>query len=514
MKKRFNITGICVPHMHYMVDISEKIKEIEEMVDYGYYFTINRPRQYGKTTTLNTLAQKLREKYIVIDTSFEGVSDIMFESEEKFCSQLFDVFADSVEFVEPKLAAVLRKHQKNNDNYNTLSREISRFVKEMKKGVVLIIDEVDKNSNNRTFLKFLGLLRNKYLAKNSGKDITFQSVILSGVHDIRNLKLAIRDESDAHFNSPWNISAKLKVDMSFNPVEIQSMLEDYGRDTGVEFDKRLVAEEIYKLTSGYPYLVSDICLIIEEELGRNWTFEGVHAAVRLILKEKNTLFEDVIKNIENNADIKAVVNEILIEGKEISYNPLAFEKGLMYGILAEKEDKLIIHNLIFETLIYDYLLAQREMRRIASTFTNVDESQFIENGCLNMEKVLLKFQEFMYQEYRQEDEKFYETNGRLIFLAYLKPILNGRGFSFVEAQTRQNRRMDVIITFGKEKYIVELKLWNGVKYEEKGLFQLADYLDVQKLDKGYMIVFNFNRDKKCSAEWVMVKDKMIFDIVV
>ena len=47
-----------------------------------------------------------------------------------------------------------------------------------------------------------------------------------------------------------------------------------------------------------------------------------------------------------------------------------------------------------------------------------------------MEKTLLKFQEFMYEQYRQKDEKFYETNGRLIFLAYLKPIINGRGFSF------------------------------------------------------------------------------------
>jgi len=66
MKKRFNVTGVCVPNMHYIVDISNKIKEIEEMVDYGHYFTINRPRQYGKTTTLFTLAKKLKNKYTVI----------------------------------------------------------------------------------------------------------------------------------------------------------------------------------------------------------------------------------------------------------------------------------------------------------------------------------------------------------------------------------------------------------------------------------------------------------------
>ena len=125
MKRRFNVTGVCVPEMHYMVDISDKIKKIEEMVEYGSYFTIKRPRQYGKTTALNTLARKLRERYIVIKTSFEGVSDRMFESEELFCGEIFNVFTDSVEFVDSELASILRRSQKDIDGYNTLSREIT-----------------------------------------------------------------------------------------------------------------------------------------------------------------------------------------------------------------------------------------------------------------------------------------------------------------------------------------------------------------------------------------------------
>jgi hypothetical protein len=147
-------------------------------------------------------------------------------------------------------------------------------------------------------------------------------------------------------------------------------------------------------------------------------------------------------------------------------------------------------------------------------FVAVDENQFTLGGKLDMEKCLLKFQEVMYQEYRQEDERFYETNGRLIFLAYLKPILNGKGFSFVEAQTRSNRRMDVVITFGNKKYIVELKIWNGEKYEGKGLDQLAEYLKIQGLDTGDMVVFNFNKDKEYKAEWVDVNSKKIFEIMV
>lgn len=221
----------------------------------------------------------------------------MFESEEMFCSQIFDVFANSVELINEKLADYLRKQQNTIGNYNILSREISKLIKEMHKDAVLLIDEVDKSSNSRIFLKFLGLLRNKYLARNSGEDIIFQSVILSGVHDIRNLKLAIRDESDSRFNSPWNISEDFSVDMSFSPDEIETMLTEYIKDKKVEFDSKIIAKEIYKYTNGYPYLVSRICKTIDECLGKRWDMAGVQEAVKTTLNEKSTLIEDVIKSI-------------------------------------------------------------------------------------------------------------------------------------------------------------------------------------------------------------------------
>jgi hypothetical protein len=174
---------------------------------------------------------------------------------------------------------------------------------------------------------------------------------------------------------------------------------------------KLMSEGIRKFTSGYPYLVSRLCKNIDEYLDKDWTIRGLEAAIKMTLNEHNTLFDDVIKNIENYDEIKGAVNEILVKGKEISYNPFVYEKGIMYGVFSEKEGKLVMHNKIFESLLYDYLIAQREMQDMASRFTQVDKSEVIESGQLNMEKLLLKFQEFIYQEYRQEDEHFYEANG-------------------------------------------------------------------------------------------------------
>ena len=51
MRKKFNITGSCNPERHYMVDSKKRFKAIKDLIDAGEYFTINRARQYGKTTT-------------------------------------------------------------------------------------------------------------------------------------------------------------------------------------------------------------------------------------------------------------------------------------------------------------------------------------------------------------------------------------------------------------------------------------------------------------------------------
>ena len=85
--KRFNVTGLCVKEKHYMVDISGKLAKIMQMIDEGQYFTINRARQYGKTTTLFHIARTLPDDFICISLSFEGVGETMFESPAAFCQR-------------------------------------------------------------------------------------------------------------------------------------------------------------------------------------------------------------------------------------------------------------------------------------------------------------------------------------------------------------------------------------------------------------------------------------------
>ena len=165
MKKRFNTVGLCIPNMHYMVNIDNKLEKIKMLIDRKDYFVINRPRQYGKTTTMYMLEQMLKEEYLVISVSFEGIGDSAFLSEEAFSKIFIDLITDSLEFVDDNLAETLSSQSKEIQNLRDLSKAITNFIKKCNKEVVLFIDEVDKSSDNQLFLSFLGMLRNKYLMR-------------------------------------------------------------------------------------------------------------------------------------------------------------------------------------------------------------------------------------------------------------------------------------------------------------------------------------------------------------
>ena len=90
--KVFNTTAVCVASEHYMVDLTERVKEIKKLVDAKKYFTINRARQYGKTTTLNALKLALEDEYIVVNFSFERLTKSNFASETSFVKAFCRLF--------------------------------------------------------------------------------------------------------------------------------------------------------------------------------------------------------------------------------------------------------------------------------------------------------------------------------------------------------------------------------------------------------------------------------------
>lgn len=98
-----------------------------------------------------------------------------------------------------------------------------------------------------------------------------------------------------------------------------------------------------------------------------------------------------------------------------------------------------------------------------------DKNQFVVNEFLNMRLVLEKFVQHFTALYGNNRKAFMEEEGRKYFSLYLKPIINGTGNC---------------------------------------------YFDDYNKNKGYMISFNFTRNKQVGVSEIVVEDKVIVEAVV
>jgi hypothetical protein len=372
--RTFNTTGVCNPEQHYMVDLGKRLAQVRILVDAGNYFTINRARQFGKTTTLNALAGYLNHEYFVVSMDFQmQMSNAKFKNENSFALAFAKAFIVSFRinkksegFVyEAAISRFAESFAMASDSYELveLFQALSALCGDLPEDVVLMIDEVDSATNNQVFQDFLAQLRGYYI--NRSRFATFKSVILAGVCDIKNLKRKLRPDEEHKDNSPWNIAADFDIDMSFSPVQIREMLESYEADHKTGMDIEDMAQEIYAYTSGYPYLVSRLCQLLDNQIASSsvkgaWSRNNLLEAVRNLVKESNSLFDDMAKKVKDYLELKSLLYDILFCGRSIPYN-LGTELvsiGTMFGFLKDDAGQVAISNRIFEIWFYILFIAE------------------------------------------------------------------------------------------------------------------------------------------------------------
>ena len=535
MAKFFNVTADCKPDQHYMVKLDRRLAAIKQLVDSGAYFTINRSRQYGKTTTLRALNRYLQSDYHVVLLDFQTFGAEEFSNENVFALSFAHAFlrvikrndlsaSDALYHEINTLRDAINSPACNTFRLNRLFISLIDICAASDKPIVLMIDEVDSAANNQVFLDFLSQLRACYIDRDLQP--TFQSVILAGVYDVKNIKRKLRPEDAHKVNSPWNIAADFNIDMSFSEAEIAGMLQDYEADYHTGMDINAIAKLLYDYTSGYPFLVSRLCKLMDEAVygqegfdtkRKAWTTAGFHEAVKMILTEKNTLFESLTGKLSTYPELNQMLRSLLFTGKNIAYNSdePVIDMATMLGFIKNQNGIVVIANRLFETRLYNLYLTSAKMQELDIYKASLqDKAQFIVDGRLNMRLILEKFVLHFNDLYGDSNETFLEEEGRKYFLLYLRPIINGTGNYYIEARTRDLRRTDVIVDYRGEQYIIEMKIWHGEEYNMRGERQLIGYLDDYHQKTGYMLSFNFNKKKEIGVKEIKLGDKILIEATV
>ena len=79
-------------------------------------------------------------------------------------------------------------------------------------------------------------------------------------------------------------------------------------------------------------------------------------------------------------------------------------------------------------------------------------------------------------------------------MAFLQRVVNGGG-KICREYALGRRRVDLFVSFGEQRIVIELKIQRGEKTLSDGLAQTVDYMDKNQASEGHLVIFDPNHGK-------------------
>ncbi len=489
----FNTSGPNIPKEHYTIQRTNLIEKGINLVEKSRYFTIWAPRQTGKSTYFRQLAETLTEQgYKVAHINFENYKNANLES-----------FLD-------RLVWKLEEFWQQNFKNLTLQQIFQEIEKNNKSKCVLIIDEVE-GINPEYFGTFLHSIRNAY---HSREKHCLKSVILVGVSNIVGV---VSDNA-----SPFNIADNLNVPY-FTDGEVYELLGQHETETGQLFEDK-VKRKITEITANQPGLVNGFAKKLVDD----------YSAKKCIdyddyLKVEDWYLNEAIdknfSNILNKAqEERQFVERLLFTNAKIPFKIDRPSIKLLHtnGLIKKDKDGYVTFWVPFyKKRLYDafYPYMNGEQKEIGLTY--IPSDFYDENKQFNISKFVENYKNYVkrrgFKPYMEKDENgnyksIKESALIYSFETFISAIvLELSGKIYREADTGLGKS-DMIINIDNHEYLIETKVYSGVKRFETGKEQLAYYAKSLNLDKAIYLVYIVNRARR--GETVKEQTEVINDIEI
>ena len=513
MERRFNTAGPNVPADNYTLDPLTRF-DLDEMLDLirmKRYFVLHAPRQSGKTSCLLALRDYLngQDDYIAVYANVEGGQAARNDVETVItgiCETLADRAAVVTNDSTPYEAL---KAVKGLSSTSMLTAYLRRLAAALPKPLVLFIDEIDALVGD-SLVSVLRQLRAGY----DERPARFpQSIVLCGVRDVRDYRIVLSNQDIITGGSAFNIKAKSLRLGNFTPDEIRALYGQHTAETGQVFEEECFPL-VWQATEGQPWLVNALAHEVTYEMRENRdrtvriTAEMMYRAQERIIYRRDTHIDQLIDKLREPR-VKRVIEPIIANSDNVQQQDIP-DDDIMYctdlGLVKKETGRpLRIACGIYREIIPRELTWSKQQTMITQEpvwYLNAD-------GSLNIEKLLLDFQQF----FRQNADSwigqfdYAEAGPQLLLQAFLQRVVNGGGYIDREYGLGR-RRTDLLIRkpltdgYGGpiQRVVLELKILRGdlEKTIEKGLEQTSAYMDlVGAVDEGHFIVF----DRSGSKTW-------------
>jgi hypothetical protein len=282
----------------------------------------------------------------------------------------------------------------------------------------------------------------------------------------------------------------------FSKAEVENLIAQYEQESGQIFQKKVIAK-IYENTLGQPGLVNAVCRELVEKICANRSKPVDMAGFRRVLDY--FLTERIDRNISN------IVSKAR-EHRDFMLKVLFGESEIPFQIYDERIKFLQSHGVIAKdqsgavdvpiplyknALIFAFRpLINGETVHYTSPTERFEEF-YKENG-LNIDKIIRHYIQYVQRRgFRAFDtENLKESACHYSFDAYINFFVERLGGkTYMEVPTSRGR-LDTLIVYQDQTYVIEIKRWSDAIYYQKGKRQLAAYAKSEGLPEGFYVVFS------------------------
>jgi hypothetical protein len=478
-----------------MIPPLRRLPEVPALVRHRAYFVVHAPRQTGKTTAIQAIAEDLTAmgRYAALAFSCETGK----AAGDNYGAAQRDILQDVLEQAEFALPAELRPPPwPEAPDGSLLKAAFAEWAKACPRPLVLFFDEIDA-LQDQTLISVLSQLRAGYPRRPRNFP---SSVMLCGLRDVRDYKVASGgDSSRLGTSSPFNIKVESLRIGNFTSEEVAELYAQHTAETGQEFTPAAV-ERAVELTAGQPWLVNALAREVVEKIGvpatESVTVEHVDQAKERLILARATHLDSLAAKLADPG-VRRVIEPVLAGTLE-QFDPYNDDTHYVrdLGLIAPTRP-VRIANPIYREVIVRVLGASIEDRVLA------DPRAFVlPDGRLDFDLLLREFAEFWreHADVLVRGIVYHEVAPQLVIMAFLQRVVNGGGYVSREYGAGRGR-IDLLVRWpytdadgkrGWQQEALELKVraeGDGDPLAE-GLVQLDAYLDRLSLDTGVLVVFD------------------------
>lgn len=489
----FNRTGPTNPKRHYFIPHRINWNEVISLIEREEYFVLHAPRQTGKTTAIEELIRSLNSEYSTLyiniepaqaarDNVKEALITILAELRASLRNQLPDNNA-TIDYIEK----LLREPQLI--TFTVLVDVLEFWAKDNPKPKVLFIDEIDALIGD-SLLSVLRQIRRGFGKRPKNFP---QSICLIGLRDVRDYRVWSK-EAGVYVSaaSPFNIKAESLRLPNFSPEEVAALYHQHTQETGQVFEKEAV-DFAFHLTQGQPWLVNALAFqaafVLVEDRSQPITKVTIEKAKETLIKRRDTHLDSLIDKLREPR-VRPII-EAIITGETDPGNIQSDDLQYVRDLGLVKLERLDIANPIYREII------PRELNSVATELITQTALPYKRaDGSLNASALIQGFVDF----YRENSaiwlDKFdyKEAAPHLLMMAFLQRVINGGG-TLQREYALGTRRVDILLKWGHQVIVFELKIRHNQASVTEGLKQTASYMDTSAASEGHLIVFDRDPNK-------------------